>query len=106
MADASYERQHMALHAAGYINGAGTTIVSIGAQLTRIGAGHYALLLDANSGVTDDESFTLVQPKGTVAASAVVQDLSNTEKRVRVFSAAGAATDTDVEIALYKSVTR
>ncbi len=106
MAEASYEREHIALHAAGYINGAGTTIVSIGAQLTRISAGHYAMLLDASQGVVDDETFTMVQAKATAARGPVVQDLSNTEKRIRVFDAGGAIQDTDIEIELYKSVTR
>lgn len=106
MADASYERQHIALHAAGYINGAGTTVLSIGALLTRIGTGHYAMLLDASQGLVDDETFMMVQCKGTTAAAPVVQDLSNTEKRVRTFDTGGAVANTDIEIELYRSVTR
>lgn len=94
------------MHAAGFINGAGTTITTFGCQLTRIDTGHYALLLDASDGLVDDESFTKVQAKGTAARGPVVDDTSNTEKRIRVFNAAGAAADTAIEIAVWKSVTR
>lgn len=106
MADASYDRQHMALHAAGYINGAGTTVLTLGCQMTRIAEGHYGLLLDASEGVVNDESFTMVQCKGTSIAAPVVQDLSNTEKRIRVFDSGESIVDNDIEVALYKSVTR
>ncbi len=106
MADASYEREHMALHAAGYINGAGTTVLTLGCQMTRIAEGHYGMLLDASEGVVNDESFTMVQCKGTVSAGAVVQDLSNVDKRIRVTDNNASEVDTDIEVQLYKSVTR
>jgi len=106
MALASYERQHLAMQAAGFINAAGTTVIAFGCQMTRIGIGHYGLLLDASDGVVADESFSKVQVKGTSPASAVVDDLSNTEKRIRVFNASQSLADRDIEIALWKSVTR
>lgn len=106
MALASYERQHLAMQAAGYINADGSIATGFGCQLTRISAGHYGLLLDASDGVVSDESFMKVQVKGTTAGGAVTDDLSNTEKRIRVHDAAGTLTDKDIEIALWKSVTR
>lgn len=108
MADASYERQHIATHAAGYINAAGSTALAFGCLLTRIGTGHYGLLLDVSAGLVNDEGFTLVQPKesATDLRSALVQDLSDVEKRVRVFNDLGATVDTDIEVILYKTVTR
>ena len=105
MSDASYERQHLALHAAGYINGAGTTQVTFGCQMTRMNTGHYALLLDASSGVVSDQSFVMVTPKGAnLDSTAVVNDVSNTQKDIYTFGLLGASQDQDVEIALYRSV--
>jgi len=106
MAEASYERQHLAMQAAGAINGAGTTITTFGCQLTRIGLGHYALILDGSNGVVANESFMKVQVKGTVAAGAVVEHASSTIKNIRVFSSSTTSTDASLEIALWKSVTR
>lgn len=108
MADASYERQHLAVHAAGYINGAGTTRVAFGCAMTRIGTGHYGLLLDASAGVVNDETFTFVQAKdaGTGVRLPAVNDDSNVEKRIRVFNQAGTPVDTDIEVELLKSVAR
>ena len=51
MSDASYERQHLATHAAGFINAAGTTAINFGCQMTRIAEGHYGLMLDADNAV-------------------------------------------------------
>lgn len=108
MAEASYERQHLALQAAGYINGAGTTAVTFGCQLTRIATGHYGLVLDANNGIVNDESYTFVQPKGTNPRNAVVNDDSNILKSIRVYTTGSPTvlSDTDIEIQLYKTVTR
>lgn len=106
MAEASYERQHLALHAAGYINADGTTAVAFGCQLTRIDTGHYGLLLDASDGVVDDESYTFVQCKGTTHFNAVVNDDSNVLKSIRVHNAGASPADAEIEIALYKTVTR
>jgi hypothetical protein len=106
MSLASYERQLLAMQAAGYINGSGSTVIAFGCQLTRISIGHYGLILDASDGVVADESFTKVQVKGTSSGAAVVQDLSDTEKRIRVFNSSASLADKDIEIALWKSVTR
>jgi hypothetical protein len=107
MAEASYERQHLVAHAAGWMNSAGTTTLSWGCTLTRIAAGHFALLLDASSGVVDDENFTIVTVKAVTAARLpAVQDLSNTEKRIRVFDNTGAAASGDIEVMINKSVAR
>lgn len=105
MAEANYERQHLAIHAAGFINAAGTTRVTFGCQMTRIAAGQYGLTLDASSGVIDDETFTMVVAKGAVARAPVVEDTSNFLKTIRTFDTAGALQDTDIEVSLFKSVT-
>ena len=106
MANASYNRQHLATHAAGFINGDGTTSFGFGCQMTRLSAGHYALLLDANAGLIDDESFTQVQVKGTAAAIASVEDTSNVVKTILTFDSVDYLTDTTIEVALFKSVTK
>jgi hypothetical protein len=106
MSLASYERQHLAMHAAGYISANGASAAGFGCQLTRLAVGHYGLLLDASDGLVADESFCKVQVKGTSAAGAIVEDFSNTEKRIRVHGANGSLSDKDIEIALWKSVTR
>lgn len=107
MADASYDRQHLAVHAAGFINGAGTTQVVFGCSLTRISAGHFGLLLSSVAGVVDDESYTLVQTKGAESALPAVDDVSSTEKRIRIFDGiTGGMVDADFEIKLFKSVAR
>lgn len=108
MAEASYERQHLALHAAAYINGAGTTAVTFGCQMTRIATGHYGLVLGNDDGLVDDESYTFVQVKGTAARNAVVNDDSNTLKSIRVYSSGSPTVlaDAAIEIQLYKTVTR
>jgi len=108
MADASYERQHIVTHAAGYINAAGTTRITFGCLMTRISSGHYGLLLDADSGVVDGESFTVVQPKQAADSRAtIVEDLSSVEKRIRVFlTTAESLADSDIEVILFKTVTR
>ncbi len=108
MSNASYERQHLATHAAGSINAAGTTAISFGCQMTRIAEGHYGLILDADNGVIDDETFTQVQIKGVLASVASVVDTSNRVKTIRTFDAGGSVTGPDIgiEVILYKSVTR
>lgn len=106
MADNSYERQHIALQAAGYINGAGTTQLTFGCTMTRVSVGVYAMVLDASAGIVDNESFGTVTVKGTSPLSAVLQDTSNVVKTARVFNGSDVATDNDIEIILRKSVTR
>lgn len=106
MAEASYERQHLAVHAAGFINAAGTTQITFGCLMTKLNTGHYGLLLDVNSGLIDDESFTFPQTKGAAVLLPVVEDVSNRDKRIRVFDQAGSFVDSDIEVKVFKSVTR
>ena len=103
----SYEKQHLACYAAGHINGAGTTAVGFGCSLTRIGTGHYGIVLDANSGLVNDESYVFVTPKSTTAATRCVNDTSNTLKEIYVFDGSGSVlADTDIEIGIFRTVTR
>lgn len=109
MSDASYERQHLALHAAGYISADGTTVIAFGCAMTRFGVGHYGLLLDAVSGVVNAETFTFAQVKNTFGSVQLVavNDDSNVEKHIRVFNSSGSALGiADIEVALFKSVAR
>jgi hypothetical protein len=106
MAEASYEKQLLATHAAGFINAAGASIVTFGCQLTRIAVGHYALLLDANAGLVEDESYTVVTPKSSSLILSAVQDLSNTEKRIRLVNINASSADSDIEVTVQKTVTR
>lgn len=106
MADASYNRQHLATHAAGFINAAGSTYFGFGCQMTQLATGSYAMILDPSAGVVDDDSFLQVQVKGTAARAFAVDDISDVVKNILTFDAAGAAANTDVEVALFKSVTK
>jgi len=101
-----YQRQHLSLYAAGFINAAGTSQVSFGCQLTRIAAGHYGLVLDANDGLPADESFMFVTPKASDVRYPVTEDTSNNLKTIRVFSSVPTAIDTGIEVALYRPVSR
>lgn len=104
MADASYNRQHLAVYAAGHINGAGTSSQSFGCSLTRINTGHYGLILGDDAGLVNDESFTRVQVKGTANNAAIVVDTSNTLKTIHVKSNADASADADIEVAVFRSI--
>jgi hypothetical protein len=121
MAYASYERQFLSLYAAGSINGAGTTAVTFGCGLTRVATGVYALTLAADSGLLNDESFTWVTPKtplpsGAPKALITVEDTSNLVKTIfvdsmtrvnlSVYLSRPSDTEIDLEIALYRTVTR
>lgn len=106
MADNAYERQHLALHAAGYINALGTTQTTFGCTMTRTATGVYALVLGADDGVVNDESFADVTVKGANPRAAVIDDTSNTVKTIRVFNPSLAAQDTEIEVILRKTVTR
>ena len=106
MADNAYERQHLALQAAGYINALGTTQTTFGCTMTRTATGVYAMVLGSDDGVVNDESFTDVTIKGTNPRTAVVDDTSNTLKTIRVFNPSFAAQDNEIEVILRKSVTR
>ncbi len=101
----SYQRQHLALWAAGFINAAGTTRVEFGCQMTRIAAGHYGLILDADNTLADiDETFTKVAPKASLARYVTVNDDSASLKTIRTFSSTPSSVDTGIEVALYRSV--
>jgi hypothetical protein len=105
MAEASYDRQLLAVHAAGFINAAGTTIITFGCGMTKISTGHYALLLDADSGLVNDESFTLVTPKSASQRVVSVVDTAQAQKDIFVRDGANSVADCDLEVALFKSVT-
>jgi hypothetical protein len=99
----SYQRQHLSLFAAGYINAAGDTVVTFGCQLTRIASGEYGVILGASDGLVDNETFTFVTAKaGAATRYPVVEDTSNTLKTVRVFSSVPSQIDTGIEVALYR----
>lgn len=100
----SYQRQHLSLFAAGFINAAGTTQVTFGCQMTRIATGHYGLLLNDDNNLEDDETFAFATPKATAARYISVNDDSNSLKTIRVFTSAPAEVDTDIEVALYRPV--
>ncbi len=115
MTFASYEREHLALYAAGFINGAGTTSASFGCQLTRLGVGVYAAVFGADDGLVNDQSYTFVTPKGPTTAlgpNIIVEDTSNLVKTIFArgitVQALGtlvmADVDTDLEIAIYRTV--
>lgn len=109
MADASYERQHLALQAAGYIAGDGLTQTVFGCQMTRVSIGHYALLLGVNDGVVDNESITLVTVKSSSCRTRSVVDTSNVVKSIYVFDPGALTPDlvnADIEVVLLKTVTR
>ncbi len=101
----SYQRQHLALWAAGFINAAGTTAIAFGAEMTRVAVGHYGLLLTNNNDLADiPETFSLVQAKqSTEARWAVVNDDTAPFKSIRVFNESVAA-DADIEIKVFRSV--
>lgn len=115
MTYASYEREHLALYAAGFINGAGTTSVAFGCQLTRLGVGVYAAVFGADNGLVNDQSYTFVTPKGpttSLAPSIITEDTSNLVKTIfaRGITVTSGGTlamadvDTDIEVAIYRTV--
>jgi hypothetical protein len=114
MSRKAYGRQHLAAFAAGFIDANGLTPVGFGCQLTRIAQGHYGVLLGEvnglSSGLVDNESFTTVTVKGTTAKyKSVVDDPSNLAlKTIRIFDTSAPPTnsDADIEVTVYRSVTR
>jgi len=119
MTYASYERQHLAMYAAGFISGDGLTRQGFGCELTRVGTGVYAIVLGADAGLVSDESYTFVTAKTQLGTSGAprtllsVEDTSNLVKTIFAsgvsFAAAGitiARTNVDLEVALYRTVTR
>lgn len=101
-----YQRQHLSVYAAGFINASGSTVITFGCQLTHIATGHYGLILDDSDGLVNDESFTFVTPKATAARYPVVEDTSNGLKTIRVFSSVPSIVDCGIEVALYRPVSR
>jgi hypothetical protein len=120
MSYASYERQHLALYAAGFLRGEdGGTRVSFGCELTRIATGIYGIIFGNDAGLIEEESYTQVTVKSRVGASGApkvilsVEDTSNTVKTIfasGITVASAALTmlpvNTDLEIAVYRTVTR
>lgn len=110
MAEASYERQHIALHAAGFISGDGATTTTFGCTMTRVGTGTYAMVLDISNGVVSDETFLQVMPKINPAIeeprNAVGVDTSNLVKTVVLRNRLNSLADAAIEVALFKSVTK
>lgn len=99
----SYQRQHLSLFAAGFINASGSSVATFGCGLTRLATGVYGLILDASAGLANNETFTFVTPKATAARYPVVEDTSNTLKTIRVFTALPSQVDTGIEVALYRT---
>ena len=106
MSEANYERQLLACQAAGFISANGDTQFGFGCNLTHLATGQYALLLGDSDGVVDGESFMQVQVKGTADRVASVIDVSNTQKDIYVSNASDALVDTDIEVILFKTVSR
>lgn len=106
MTIANYNRQHLAVVAAGHINADGSTVQSFGCSLTRLDAGHYGLLLNDDSGIVDDETFLRVSVKGSAARTYSVIDVSNVRKDIFTFDSGLSPTSTAIEVALFRSVTR
>lgn len=106
MTEASYDRQCLALHAAGFISADGATSTTFGCQMTRIALGTYAMVLSADAGLVNDEGFFMAVGKGLTAVNVVVQDTSNVVKTVSVLSGAGDLVDNAFEVALFRSVTK
>lgn len=102
----SYDRQHLAVFAAGYINAAGTSQVNFGCQMTRISTGHYGLLLDADNSLIDDETFTFVTPKSSDPRYTSVVDTADNFKRILTATSLPSEVDTGIEVVLYRPVSK
>jgi hypothetical protein len=108
MTFASYERQHLSVYAAGFIDAAGSVKQGFGCQMTRVGQGIYAVVFGADDGLVNNQSFTFVTPKGSstaVATTVMVEDTSNTVKTIFVRTGTTVFTDTDIEVAVFRTVT-
>jgi hypothetical protein len=106
MAEATYEKQFLACYAAGFISADGATVLAYGCALTRIATGFFALILEVGAGLPDDESYTLVTPKAATPVLPIVEDFSDNVKRIRIFNIFGTFTPSDIEVQLYKTVTK
>ena len=112
MGFSSYNRQQLAVYAAGHINAAGDSSQSFGLGLTRLATGVYAAVFGADSGLVNDQSYTYVTTKGTSATpplSITVEDTSNLVKTIFVQSATGGPgqlQEAGLEVAIYRTVTQ
>lgn len=111
MTYSSYERQHLALYAAGFISGDGNTRVGFGCEMTRVGTGVYAAVFGADAGLVNDESFSVATVKSSAGSSGsprtfiTVEDTSNLVKTIFAQNLTQVI-NTDLEIQIYRSVTR
>jgi hypothetical protein len=99
----------LAVYAAGFINAAGTTKQGFGCSLTKLATGTYQVLFGSDDGLVNNESYTFVTQKGassSVALSPVVEDTSNTIKTIFMFAGSTVLTDSDLEIAVFRTVTQ
>jgi len=112
MAVSSYNKQLLALQAAAYINGDGTTPVTYGCAMTRFASGVYKLILPTGEAVNDDQSFTTVTAKAghgglgaTASANAVVSDESDFIKTITMRDGTTGTTPADcaIEVTLQRS---
>ena len=120
MTYASYERQHLAVYAAGFISAAGTTRAGFGMELTRVTTGVYAAVFGVDDGLVNDDSYTFVTAKNDLGASGVppvtlqVEDTSNLVKTIFVSGILVPASplgtvviqdvNSDLEVAIYRTV--
>jgi hypothetical protein len=112
-----YERQHLGAFAAGFISADGHTAVGFGCSLTRMDLGMYGVLLGSDPKVHDSDlpkpqDFVFVTLKGIVPLfKGVLESTTNPAfKTIVVVNANGSeesfATDTDIEVVVYRSVTK
>lgn len=105
MSSASYEKQHLVIHAAGFISADGSTKIGFGCLMTRFNTGHYGMLLDANSGVSDGQSFATVITKGSAYRAPCVENVSDFRKDIFVYPPNDEnIADADVEIILFRAI--
>ncbi len=88
--------------AAGNIQGDGTVNRQVGCQVTRSGNGVYDINIDAQNGgpqVNDAEAVNWAQAIGIFASQrrVEIEDVSASQKTVRISDAGGTFTDTDFE---------
>lgn len=103
----SYDRQHLACFAAGSIQADGSTPITFGCGMTQISTGRYALTLDVSDGLPENQSFSLVTPKGDSSTPRIanIVDTSPFVKDIYVYNNAGALVNTAIEVGLFRSVT-
>lgn len=106
MTYASYERTHLAVYAAGFINAAGTTSVGFGCELTRVSTGVFAAVFGADDGLVNDQSYTLVTTKGTSATPPLSVNVEDTSNLVKTIFVQGTTQlhQADLEVAIFRTV--